>query len=110
MKKIWHIASLDLKLTVRDKAFFFWFLVFPMFFILIFGNLYKSNPADKKAALLIVNQDKGKWGSYFIEKLKSPGIELDVKTSALRESYPHAGHPARFFGKTGQENRAGTAA
>jgi len=81
MKKIWHIASLDLKLTVRDRAFFFWFLVFPMCFILLFGNLYKSNPSDQKAALLIVNQDKGKWGSYFIEKLKSPGIELDVKTS-----------------------------
>ena len=82
MKKIWHIASLDLKLTVRDKAFFFWFLVFPMFFILIFGNLYKTNPADKKAALLIVNQDRGKWGSYFVEKLKSPDIELDIRTSA----------------------------
>ena len=86
MKKIWHIASLDLKLTVRDKAFFFWFLVFPMFFILIFGNIYKSNPADKKAALLIVNQDKGEWGSYFVEKLKSPDIELDVKTIAPEEA------------------------
>jgi ABC-2 type transport system permease protein len=81
MKKIWHIANVDLKLTVRDRAFFFWFLVFPMFFILLFGNLYKSNPADKKAALLVVNQDKGKWGGYFIEKLKSPGIELNVQAS-----------------------------
>ena len=86
MKKIWRIASLDLKLTVRDKAFFFWFLIFPMFFILLFGNLYKSNPTDKKAALVIINQDKGKWGNYFVEKLKSPDIELDVKTSAPKET------------------------
>jgi ABC-2 type transport system permease protein len=82
MKKIWHIARLDLKLTVRDRAFFFWFLAFPMFFILLFGNLYKSNPQDNKAALLVVNQDKGQWGSYFVEKLRSPGIELDVKPDA----------------------------
>ena len=85
MKKIWHIASLDLKLTVRDKAFFFWFLVFPMFFILVFGNLYKSNPADKLASLLIVNQDKGQWGNYLVEKLKGPGIELSVKSSAPKK-------------------------
>jgi ABC-2 type transport system permease protein len=82
MKKIWHIASLDLKLTVRDKAFFFWFLIFPMIFILIFGNLYKSNHTAQKASLLVINQDKGKWGAYFVEKLKSPGIELDVRSSA----------------------------
>jgi ABC-2 type transport system permease protein len=99
MKKIWHIASLDLKLTVRDKAFFFWFLLFPMFFILLFGNLYKSNPADKKAALLIVNQDKGEWGNYFIEKLKSPDIELVVKTSAPKETIRMLIIPADFSEK-----------
>jgi ABC-2 type transport system permease protein len=107
MKKIWHIARLDLKLTVRDKAFFFWFLVFPMFFILIFGNLYKSNPADKQASLLIVNRDKGKWGDYFIEKLKSPAIQLDVKTSAPAETIRMLVIPADFSeklaAKTAQE-------
>jgi ABC-2 type transport system permease protein len=99
MKKIWHIAKLDLKLTVRDKAFFFWFLIFPMFFILIFGNLYKSNPADKKASLLIVNQDTGKWGDYFVEKLRSPDIDLVVKNSAPREAIRMLLIPADFSEK-----------
>ncbi|HSQ35915.1 MAG TPA: ABC transporter permease, partial [Candidatus Binatia bacterium] len=99
MKKIWHIARLDLKLTVRDRAFFFWFLAFPMFFILIFGNLYKSNPADKKAALLVVNQDQGQWGSYFIEKLKSPDIELDVRTIAPDKAIRWLVIPADFSEK-----------
>jgi ABC-2 type transport system permease protein len=107
MKKIWHIARLDLKLTIRDKAFFFWFLAFPMFFILIFGNLYKSNPDDKKAALLIINQDKGPWGNYFIEKLKSPGIELAVKTSApdkmIRMLIIPADFSKKLAAKTAQE-------
>jgi ABC-2 type transport system permease protein len=104
MKKIWHIASLDLKLTVRDKAFFFWFLVFPMFFILIFGNLYKSSPADKKTSLLILNQDKGKWGTYFIEKLQSPGIALDVKTSAPKEYIRMLIIPPDFSEKLAKKN------
>lgn len=99
MNKIWHVARLDLKLTVRDKAFFFWFLAFPMFFILIFGNLYKSNPADKKAALLVVNQDRGQWGNYFIEKLKSPDIELDVRSSAPEKTIRWLVIPADFSEK-----------
>jgi ABC-2 type transport system permease protein len=107
MKNIWHIARLDLKLTIRDKAFFFWFLAFPMFFILIFGNLYKSNPAGKQASLLIVNQDKGKWGNYFIEKLKGPGIQLDVKTSApdktIRMLIIPPGFSEKLASKTAQE-------
>jgi ABC-2 type transport system permease protein len=104
MKKIWHIASLDLKLTVRDRAFFFWFLVFPMFFILIFGNLYKSNPADKKTSLLILNQDKGRWGTYFIEKLKSPGIQLNVTTSTPKEYIRLLIIPADFSEKLAEKS------
>jgi ABC-2 type transport system permease protein len=78
MKKIGHIAWLDLKLMVRDKAFFFWTLVFPLVFIFIFGNIYKSEQAAPKAALTVLNQDRGRWGAYFIEKLRSPGIDLTV--------------------------------
>ncbi len=104
MKKILHIARLDIKLTVRDKAFFFWFLAFPMFFILIFGNLYKSNPADKKAALLIVNQDQGQWGNYFIKKLESPDIELDVRTSAPEKVIRMLVIPADFSEKLEKQN------
>ncbi|MBN2399510.1 MAG: ABC transporter permease [Candidatus Aminicenantes bacterium] len=104
MKKIFHIAHLDLKLTIRDKAFFFWFLAFPMFFILIFGNLYKSNPADKKAALLIVNQDRGQWGNYFVKKLESPDIELDVRTSVPEKIIRMLVIPADFSEKLVTQN------
>ncbi len=78
MKKIWHIGWLDLKLMVKDKAFFFWMLVFPLVFILIFGNLYKSSRTDNRASLTVLNQDQGPWGAYFIQKLESPKIELTV--------------------------------
>lgn len=84
MKRIWHIAFNDIKLMVRDKIFFFWTLVFPLIFILIFGNLYKpGSGSDLQASLNIINKDKGQWGAYFIDQIKSPGIQL-----ALLEEEP----------------------
>ncbi len=84
MKNIWHIGINDIRMMVRDKVFFFWTLLFPLVFIFIFGNIYKdSGPA--KASLTVLNQDRGEWGSYFIEKLKSPDIELDVAESEPSE-------------------------
>lgn len=78
MKKIWHIGLLDIRLMVRDKTFFFWVLIFPLVFIFIFGSMYKDRDQDVKASLKIVNNDSGQWGSYFIETLDAPGINLEV--------------------------------
>jgi ABC-2 type transport system permease protein len=99
MKKIWHIGCLDLKLMVKDKAFFFWVLIFPLVFILIFGNLFKSSRTDTKASLTVLNQDKGKWGAYFTDKLKAPGIELTVLAAAPKEYYRMLVIPADFSQK-----------
>ena len=99
MKKIWHIGYLDLKLTVKDKAFFFWFLVFPLVFILIFGNLFRGSKTDTKASLIVLNQDKGKWGAYFSEKLKSPGIELAVTKREPKDYFRMLVIPADFSPK-----------
>ncbi len=63
---------------VKDRAFFFWTLVFPLVFILIFGNLYKGDTSPTQAQLKVLNRDTGQWGAYFIEKLKAPGISLEM--------------------------------
>lgn len=78
MKKIFHIGFQDLRLMVRDKTFFFWSLVFPLVFIFIFGSMFKGggDASKAQAALTVLNQDKGKWGAYFVEKIKSPGIDM----------------------------------
>lgn len=78
MKKIWHIGLLDIRLMVKDKTFFFWVLIFPLVFILIFGGMYKDRGTDVKASLKVVNKDSGQWGAYFIETLSAPGINLEV--------------------------------
>ncbi len=99
MKKIWHIGFLDLKLTVKDKAFFFWMLAFPMVFILIFGNLFQGSKTDTKASLTVLNQDQGQWGAYFVEKLKAPGIELAVVSAAPAEYFRMLVIPPDFSAK-----------
>ncbi|MCP5051658.1 MAG: ABC transporter permease [bacterium] len=79
MKRIWHIAFMDIRIMVRDKVYFFWTLLFPLVFIFIFGNLYKSDSnVRSQAQLLVMNLDQGKWGEYFIKKLESPGLSLKI--------------------------------
>ncbi|MCK5058975.1 MAG: ABC transporter permease [Candidatus Aminicenantes bacterium] len=78
MRQILHLAFIDIKIMVRDKLYLFWILIFPLFFIIIFGNIYKNNDTDTKASLTVLNKDRGQWGSYFIEKIKAPRIDLKI--------------------------------
>jgi len=79
VRRIIHVAANDLGLMVRDKAFFFWTLAFPILFIVMFGLLYKPDGGDAAIAdLTVVNFDEGRWGEYFVDKIKAPGLELKV--------------------------------
>jgi len=76
---ILHVAGNDLRIMVGDKVFFFWSLAFPVFFIILFGLLYKSSDnAPPVAELTVVNSDEGRWGAYFVEKIRSPGIAVTL--------------------------------
>jgi ABC-2 type transport system permease protein len=78
-KRILHVAGNDLRLMVGDKVFFFWTLAFPIMFIVLFGLLYKaSDNAPNVAELTVVNLDQGRWGSYFVGKIETPGIAVTV--------------------------------
>lgn len=77
LSRIAHIAFIDLKLMVTDKMFLFWTLVFPIIIIMTFGHIYKQDNQNVKANLMVLNQDEGQWGAYFIQKLQSPGIDLN---------------------------------
>jgi hypothetical protein len=64
MRRILHVALNDLRLMVRDRIFFFWTLAFPVFFIILFGLLFKaSDNTPPQAELTIVNLDQGRWGA-----------------------------------------------
>ena len=79
IRRILHVAANDLRLMVGDKTFFFWSLAFPMLFIVLFGLLFKaSDSAPAAAELTVVNLDEGRWGAYFLDKIRTPGIDLKI--------------------------------
>jgi len=85
---------------VGDKAFFFWSLVFPMLFILLFGAVFKSSDnAPSVAELTVVNLDEGRWGAYFLDKIKAPTVELKIVTSEPAEYSRLIFLPADFSAK-----------
>jgi ABC-2 type transport system permease protein len=82
LQRILHVAVNDLRIMVGDKAFFFWSLVFPLLFIVLFGLLYKaSDSAPAVAELTVVDLDEGRWSAYFLEKIKAPTVELKIVAS-----------------------------
>ncbi|HNV02560.1 MAG TPA: ABC transporter permease [Vicinamibacterales bacterium] len=77
--RVLHVARNDVWRMVRDRPFFFWTLAFPIFFIVVFGMLFKAgDAAPAVASLTVVNQDEGRWGAYFVDKIKAPNIEITV--------------------------------
>lgn len=100
LRRVLHVAWNDLRIMVGDKAFFFWSLVFPMLFIILFGLLYKeSDRAPAVAELAVVNLDEGRWGAYFLDKIESPTIELKVVDAEPAEYNRLIVLPADFSAK-----------
>ena len=100
IQRVLHVAWNDLRLMVGDKVFFFWSLVFPMLFILLFGLVFKaSDSAPAVAELTVVNHDQGRWGVYFLEKVRSPGVELKVVPAEPAEYSRLLVLPADFSSK-----------
>jgi ABC-2 type transport system permease protein len=100
LQRIFHVAVNDLRIMVGDKVFFFWTLVFPLLFIVLFGLLYKaSDSAPAVAELTVVNLDEGRWGAYFLDKIKAPGVELKMAESEPDEFNRLLVLPADFSAK-----------
>jgi ABC-2 type transport system permease protein len=75
---LWTITLNDLKLTFKDRMFFFWLLVFPLLFAFIFGMAFsESEEADRKVTLNVLDHDR----SFLSQKLVS---ELESEKYAVR--------------------------
>ena len=100
IRRILHVAWNDLRLMVGDKVFFFWTLAFPIFFIVVFGLVFKAGENTPPVAeLTVVNLDQGRWGAYFVEKIKSPGIGVVLADKEPAEYNRLLTLPADFSAK-----------
>ena len=75
----WTIALNDLKLSYKDKMFFFWLLVFPLIFIFIFGLAFRNlGPGDPQVTLNVLDMDKSFLSQTLIEELIAEKYVINV--------------------------------
>lgn len=76
---LWTIAKNDLKLTIKDKMFFLWLLVFPLIFIFIFGLAFRDmGSSDPQITLNVLDKDKTHLSQTLIEELVSEKYVVEV--------------------------------
>jgi len=75
----WTIALNDLKLTIKDKMFFFWLLVFPLLFALIFGLAFRESSREmRKVALDVLDKDKSFLSQALVEELSGEKYTVNI--------------------------------
>lgn len=75
----WTIAINDLKITVKDKMFLFWLVLFPFLFTLIFGLAFRdSTPQDQKVTLNVLDKDKSFLSRALTEELESDKYAMNI--------------------------------
>jgi ABC-2 type transport system permease protein len=87
----WNIALKDIKLAVKDKLFFFWLLVFPLLFAIVFSLTFpESSERIEKISLNVIDNDKSFLSQALIRELEGEKYvvedldkEADKKVRAL---------------------------
>ncbi len=79
MKRVVLLALHDLRLTVRDRAAFFWMLVLPVALMWVFGQMGGGGGATK-VRLTVVDRDHGWLARTFIAQLASPDVDVKELT------------------------------
>ena len=75
----WTIAANDIKLTVKDKMFFFWFMAFPLLFALIFGLAFpESSSQVQQATINVLDYDDSVLSRTLIEELQSDRYSVNL--------------------------------
>jgi hypothetical protein len=75
VRRILALAINDLRLTVRDRASFFWLLVLPIGLMGFFG-MFGGGGGDSKARLTVVDEDKGWLARAFVSQIAGQQIEV----------------------------------
>ncbi|MCL4515429.1 MAG: ABC transporter permease [Firmicutes bacterium] len=91
MKMLWQLITANVKDMMRDRMSMFWFLAFPIVFILLFGAVFSGNGADQSYSIGLAVEDKGPVGSGIRKAFESvPSFELhqgskETELAALKQ-------------------------
>lgn len=84
----WTIAWNDLFLTLKDKMFFFWLLVFPLLFSLLFGLAFPgSSSRVQKATLNVLDKDQSFLSEALIRELGGEKYQLTLLEEEAEKRY-----------------------
>ena len=81
MRALLRLAANDVRLTVRDRAAFFWILLLPIFLIWLFGSV-GGRGGTPKVALTVVDRDGGWLAQSFAKELDGPNVALAIVRGA----------------------------
>jgi ABC-2 type transport system permease protein len=85
--RFWTIARNDLRLSFKDKMFFFWLLVFPLLFAFVFGLAFpRESPSARPVIFGVADRDGSFLSRNLIEELK--GERYDVREIGEGEERP----------------------
>jgi ABC-type multidrug transport system permease subunit len=81
MRALWLLAANDVRLTVKDRASFFWILLLPIFLIWLFGSVMGGG-GTPKVPLTVIDRDGGWLAQSFAKELDGPNVALAVLRGA----------------------------
>jgi ABC-2 type transport system permease protein len=81
MRALLRLAANDVRLTIRDRAAFFWILLLPVFLIWLFGSI-GGGGGTAKVALTVIDRDGGWLAQSFAKELDGPNVALAVLSGA----------------------------
>lgn len=81
------VAGNDVRLTVRDRAAFFWMLALPLLLTWIFGQIGAQSGAAK-VSLTVLDRDGGWLASALTEEMKADNVALTVRRGSAADASP----------------------
>ncbi|MDX2115037.1 MAG: ABC transporter permease [Planctomycetota bacterium] len=81
------IAVKDLRLLARDRAGFFFTLIFPVVFAVFFGMIFAGGGSGSGIAVAVVDEDRTPGSAAFIERLRSApefAVDTDIASAPIQ--------------------------
>ncbi|MEV2329580.1 ABC transporter permease [Paenibacillus larvae] len=94
------IAKKEIKLLIKEKGTFFWLLVLPILFIVLFGSM--SSMKTQAVKIPYMDQDQTTASRQFIQSLEQmKGIQTVYTKPGANERHPAGKQRKQFPGRTG---------